>query len=91
MIALVAYDVSDNRVRGRLHRFLKEFGIRTQKSVFECELEEAGLCRIRAHVAENLDPATDSFVIVLLCRRCHGKARIQGAGISLVALDYRVI
>ena len=33
---LVAYDISDNRRRNRLHRLLRGFGEPVQKSVFIC-------------------------------------------------------
>lgn len=38
---VVAYDISDNRERGRVDKILKNYGFRIQKSVFECKLNEA--------------------------------------------------
>lgn len=38
---LVAYDISDDRRRNRLHRLLRGFGEPVQKSVFVCWVDEA--------------------------------------------------
>lgn len=91
MLAMIAYDISSNRKRGRLHRLLKEFGLNTQKSVFECDIDEAGLSRLVANVKELVDPETDSFRIYRLCAGCQRKVAVSGQGIKLVSLDFLVI
>ena len=40
MLYLIAYDISDNRRLRRVARTCEDFGIRIEKSVFECRLEE---------------------------------------------------
>jgi CRISPR-associated protein Cas2 len=91
MLAVIAYDISSNRQRGRLHRFLKEFGLNTQKSVFECEVDAAGLARIAAEARQLIDPETDSFRIYRLCAGCQRKVAVSGQGIKVVSLDFAVI
>ena len=39
MITLITYDITDPKRLNKLRDFLKEFGLRTQKSVFECDIE----------------------------------------------------
>jgi CRISPR-associated protein Cas2 len=91
MIILLTYDISDNKTRTRLHKFLKEFGLNTQKSVFECDVDDIGLKKIRRYVVENLDPENDSVRIYKVCSRCIRKVIISGQGIKITQLDYAII
>ncbi len=38
----ICYDISNDAERARVDRFLKGFGFRVQKSVFECRLTRSG-------------------------------------------------
>ena len=38
MYVIVAYDIRSDRKRAKLAKNLLQFGIRTQKSMFECEI-----------------------------------------------------
>ena len=42
MIVAVAYDVSSTRVRTRIAHLLEDYGVRVQRSVFECVVTSAG-------------------------------------------------
>lgn len=44
----VCYDITDDRERGRVDKILKGYGVRVQKSVFECYLTRAGKARLVA-------------------------------------------
>lgn len=35
---IVFYDVSDNKIRNKIVKVLEEYGIRMQKSVFQCQI-----------------------------------------------------
>lgn len=91
MVVLISYDVSSNRVRGRIHRFLKEFGLNTQKSIFECDLEPDALQRIVRYLESMINPATDSVRVYRICVGCLRKVRISGLGIRLRQLDYLIV
>jgi CRISPR-associated protein Cas2 len=91
MIALVAYDVSKNSRRAALHRFLKEYGLNTQKSVFECEVDREGLERIALFARNIIDFETDTVRIYLVCSRCMRKVEVIGSGVKLENLDYMVL
>jgi len=43
MYIIVAYDIRSNRKRAKLAKNLLQFGIRTQKSMFECEVNKKEL------------------------------------------------
>ena len=91
MIALITYDISKNSTRTKLHAFLKEYGLNTQKSVFECEVDEQALKDIKRFAAGVIDPETDSVRIYRLCSRCVKKTEISGLGIKVTNMDFMVV
>lgn len=66
----VAYDVSDNKRRTKLHKTLKRFGIPVQYSVFECWLTGAQLAEMQTAVARLIEEG-DSIRYYDLCSACH--------------------
>jgi len=91
MHTLIAYDISDNRARRKFSSFLREKGLRTQKSVFECEMgQDAVEAVLRVAAALPLQPQ-DSVVVCPLCRRCARRAVILGQGIRVAQTDWMVI
>ncbi|GIW04717.1 MAG: CRISPR-associated endoribonuclease Cas2 1 [Thermomicrobiales bacterium] len=71
---VVAYDISDDRRRARMHALLLGYGIPVQESVFECELRPAQLTRLKARVRRLARPGTDRIAFYTLCPRCHATA-----------------
>lgn len=88
---MVVYDISDNKRRSRFRKFLKELGIRSQKSVYECRLDSREVREIRAYCRDNLDLGEDAVRIYRVCSGCMEKAKIQGRGISFSRLNWEVI
>lgn len=91
MLVLVAYDIPKNKTRSRLHRFLRQYGLNTQKSIFECDIEPEVVARIKAYVRAELNSEEDAFRMYRMCRRCQKKVAVSGWGIKVVTLDYMVI
>jgi CRISPR-associated protein Cas2 len=91
MIVLVTYDITDPKRLKRTHKFLKEFGLNTQKSVFECDVDDAALKRIRWFCRDALDLSSDSVRIYKICSRCMKNVSISGLGLKITQLDYAVI
>jgi CRISPR-associated protein Cas2 len=91
MIVLISYDISSNKKRGQFHKFLKEFGLNTQKSVFECELDQEGLGTIANFAQDLIDPETDSVRMYRICAACTRKVRISGMGIKVTQLDFMIV
>lgn len=91
MNTVVTYDIVSNRRRNKLRQFLKELGIRSQKSVFECRLDSREIREIRHYCRDNLDLQEDSVRIYRVCSSCMAKAVIQGQGISFSRLDWVII
>lgn len=91
MISLITYDITDPKRLRRMHKFLKEFGSNTQKSVFECDIDDNALKSIRRFCREELDLKDDQVRIYKICSRCISKVSISGLGIKITQLDYAVI
>ena len=91
MMVMLSYDITDNRTRSKFHRFLKEFGLNSQKSVFECLLDQEGITRIISFAKRIIDPKTDSVRIYRICSRCCNKVVLSGQGMKITQLDYRII
>lgn len=91
MNTVVVYDIVSNRRRGRFHKFLKELGIRSQKSVFECRLDAREVRQIRLYCCEHLNLTEDAVRIYRVCAGCMDKAIIQGQGLAFSRLDWEVI
>jgi len=91
MITLITYDITEPKRLRKMHSFLKNYGINTQKSVFECDIDNAALSDIRAFCTETLDLDEDQVRIYKICSRCYRKVVVSGRGIKLTQLDYTVI
>lgn len=89
MLVVVTYDVKEDRRRNRLAKILKNFGIRVQYSVFECDLNEARMERLFKSAKKAINAKEDSLRIYPLCARCVDKTR--GAGIGLGELPGPVL
>lgn len=91
MNTVIVYDIAANRRRDQFRKFLKELGIRSQKSVFECRLDSRELREIRIFCRDHLDFAEDSVRIYRVCATCMDKAMIQGRGIVFSRLDWEIL
>ena len=91
MNTVVVYDIVSNKRRAKLLRFLKELGVRSQKSVFECRLDSSEIREIRNYCRQNLDLQEDAVRIYRICRGCMDKALIQGQGLIFSQLNWEVI
>ncbi len=91
MLILVSYDLPNDRRRTRLAHTLKDYGQRVQYSVFECNLEEAQLARLRSRVEKLIEVTEDSVRFYLLCRGCAERSEIQGLGVPTRDPDVYVL
>lgn len=91
MIRLICYDISNNGQRARLHRFLKEHGLNTQKSVFECDIDAQRARHILERARDLMTPETDSVRMYGICRSCARRVMIHGRGIMVLEHDWEVL
>jgi CRISPR-associated protein Cas2 len=77
---VVAYDIEDDRARARIANVMERFGLRVQKSVFECRLEGKDLDRLIRRLERELTTVggAGNIRIYRLCADCYGSS--QGLG-----------
>ncbi|WP_144686773.1 CRISPR-associated endonuclease Cas2 [Desulfobotulus alkaliphilus] len=81
MFVLVCFDISDNRVRYRVNKVLQGYGVRVQKSVYECPLlGDAAFRRMRSAIEKHIHAHTDSVRYYRLCAACIREIRCDGSG-----------
>ena len=65
-IIIVAYDISDDKLRNRFSKFLEQYGIRIQYSIFEIQNSSRVLGLIRSKIEGQFEKQfkmTDSILI----------------------------
>jgi len=75
---VIAYDISDNRRRTKVHKILVGFGKWTQYSLFECFLTRKQLVLLRSKLAEHLVEQQDSVRFYQLCANCVERVETVG-------------
>lgn len=73
---VVAYDISNDRRRTRLHNTLLNYGTPVQYSVFECLLDAEELARMKKATARVIKPRVDRVRYYYLCAECLGKTEV---------------
>jgi CRISPR-associated protein Cas2 len=79
MLYLVAYDISSDRRRGKVHKVLSGFGHWTQYSLFECYLSEKEYLQLRLRLDKILEESHDSVRFYPLCATCEAKVETVGS------------
>jgi CRISPR-associated protein Cas2 len=75
---VVAYDIVKDRRREKVMNTLKNFGLRVQYSVFECELTMGKLDELRERLRTLIDPRRDRVHIYPLCDACFFRSESLG-------------
>lgn len=75
---VVAYDISDDRRRTKVHKILSGFGRWTQYSLFECHLTRKQLILLQHRLEKYLKPEEDSVRFYYLCESCVAKTETVG-------------
>ena len=76
---LIAYDIPSQRRRTRLANQLEDFGVRVQRSVFECELTLDLLRELHRCIRGLIDATQDNVRIYSLCSECVDHITSPGA------------
>lgn len=72
-LVLVIYDISDNRKRNRMAKFLSRFGVRVQKSAFEAWLTQKQYERLLEKLPRLIDEQEDYLRTYKLSGFCEVK------------------
>ena len=91
MLVMISYDVVDDTKRLKLMRFLKDYGTRVQKSVFECNLSPDLYERVKDGVEKIINRRKDKVRYYRLCGCCQYKVEIFGWGEVMEDEDFMVV
>jgi CRISPR-associated protein Cas2 len=78
MFCVVAYDIPDDRRRMKLFKTMKGFGIRSQFSVFECELPDHKYRKMLVSIGKLIDTVEDNIKVYVLCKGCLKTMELMG-------------
>jgi CRISPR-associated protein Cas2 len=76
---LIAYDLSNNKRRTKLHKALCGYGKWTQYSLFECFLNDKELISLRARIDQIINQAEDNVRIYPVCQSCQSHVETIGS------------
>ena len=82
---VVAYDIVQDRRREKVMNTVKNFGLRVQYSVFECELTMQGANQLLERLRTLIDPRRDRVHMYPLCDACFFRSQSlgrEGKGLS---------
>lgn len=79
-MVVVCFDVRDRKRLYRVARELGNFGVRVQKSVFECRLDKEQLGELQRRLAKWIDGDRDQVRYYFLCPKDVEQITIDGPG-----------
>jgi len=88
---LYCYDISDSRQRAKIAKELEKFGIRIQKSFFQCDVPVELALKIRDTLAGMIDKKTDSLMMQPICSDCLNKVRLMGDSNILKDVTFEIL
>ncbi len=71
---LITYDIENDKRRKKISDELEAFGYRVNYSVFECELNQTKLRKLREKIEELVDIKYDSVRFYHICENCLPKS-----------------
>lgn len=78
MTYFFSYDVTDTRRRNQISKALEQFGLRVQKSVFQCDMPAEKAEKLKNILLTVINKKEDSLLFYPVCDDCVGKARLIG-------------
>ncbi len=79
MLYLVAYDIRDPKRLRLVAKTCKDYGLRVEYSVFECDLAEEIFCRMWDELLSVMDAEEDAILAYRICGACVTKIESAGA------------
>ena len=87
---IIAYDIPNDRRRGKVHKILSGYGHWTQYSLFECFLTEKQYIQLRHRVERHVLAGEDSIRFYPVCAACRERVETIGSAKTSEPLLYIV-
>ena len=91
MLTVIAYDITDDDRREDVANELENYGMRVQKSVFECWLDNEEFAKLTGTLDTMIDLSSDHIRFYRLCEKDARKIKIIGIKIVSKDEDYFMI
>jgi CRISPR-associated protein Cas2 len=91
MTYFFAYDITDHHRRNRVVKKLEQFGLRVQKSFFQCDVSSSMADEIKNALFHEIDEQEDSLFLYPLCSDCLAKTRLLGSGTLLQDSNFEIL
>lgn len=93
---IIAYDVSDSKIRTRIKKSCERYGYRIQFSVFSCDLNPKQYRKLLKELAEIIKQAEDnqtikSIIIFPQCKECEAGSKIIGDDVKICYNERSII
>ncbi|HEX2958395.1 MAG TPA: CRISPR-associated endonuclease Cas2 [Chitinispirillaceae bacterium] len=88
---VIAFDITDDRIRYKAVKILLEHCYRVQKSVFEGYLSSSTLEQCIKRLNVLIDPKTDSVRYYQLCASCAENVAVSGNTPRIEDIQYTII
>jgi CRISPR-associated protein Cas2 len=79
MLFLVAYDIADPQRLRRVAKTCEDYGVRVEKSVFECDLAPDDFELLWMQLEDVIDSDEDALVAYRICGSCADEIRGLGS------------
>jgi CRISPR-associated protein Cas2 len=90
MIYMICYDISNPKRLQKTSKLLTNYGLRVQKSFFQCEISKKGMEKLRRDILDIIDLEKDYFYIYPLCDDCSRKTESDGEGQLIKVQSYEI-
>ena len=80
MIYMFCYDISNPKRLSKVAKKLEDFGIRIQKSFFQCDISRGQKEKLKEILLSLINKKEDSLIIYQLCDQCVLNAEKLGNG-----------
>lgn len=91
MLTIITYDITDNSRREHVSSELKNYGMRVQKSVFECYMDNELLSKLKASLETMIDATADHVRFYPLCKKDLEMVKVEGIQIIYRDEDYFLV
>lgn len=75
---IICYDITSNKARKTIHNTLLTYGEKINLSVFELDLDQAKLDKIKSHLTNLINPKTDTIKIYHISNDSLNKSNTLG-------------
>ena len=91
MIYFISYDITSDKIRRKVFKYLKNYGIPVQRSVFEIRKDSKEIDKIKQELSKFQLSPNDSIRFYRVCKECMKKIIVQGIGPATVTSEFYVI